>query len=209
MGEPKRSGYDLQLSALAWKGDVGAIQDYAEKGYDLHAAFEDGMTYLHMAASAHNGPYEREGDADATRFLIEAGLDVNARQLDGTTPLHNAAWRGNMQAVRLLLAAGAGIMEKKNGETPSDRAWKVADNLSASQNSSGLEYADNLRKVAIYLRQVERGDVPRPTPEEVGLDMGKRRAALAKQAEWDDIQFDWRKAEQDREEDENRGQGRG
>jgi ankyrin repeat protein len=50
------------------------------------------------------------GDADAFRRAVEAGFDVNVLSDFGgatRTPLHHAAGAGDLEAVRILLEAGA------------------------------------------------------------------------------------------------------
>ena len=51
----------------------------------------------------------RRGDVSALWELIAQGADVNESYGDGTTALHSAAMEGHVEAVRLLITAGANI----------------------------------------------------------------------------------------------------
>ena len=70
---------------------------------DWHAGLEVrdacGRTALHHASSC--------GHTGCARELITRGADVNAATNNGITPLMLASWRGRIDAVRLLLIAGA------------------------------------------------------------------------------------------------------
>jgi len=65
----------------------------------------------------------KRGDVAALRQLIAADRAlVAARDSDGNTPLHCAAWKGHVDAVRVLLDAGAHVHAKSTndhyGDTP-------------------------------------------------------------------------------------------
>src|SRR5262245_31864571 len=49
------------------------------------------------------------GDGAAVRAALTGGEDVNAAQGDGMTALHWAARRGDLDVVKMLLAAGANV----------------------------------------------------------------------------------------------------
>ena len=51
----------------------------------------------------------RRGDVVAIEQLLEQGSDVNAARGDGMTALHFAAELGHVEAVRILLRAGADV----------------------------------------------------------------------------------------------------
>ena len=65
----------------------------------------------------------RIGDATALRKLIESDPSLlNARDTDESTPLHCGSWKGNVEAVKVLLELGADVnAQNKNnywGNTP-------------------------------------------------------------------------------------------
>jgi ankyrin repeat protein len=71
--------------------------------------FENHQTAVHAAIAAPDGLGYLAGtpDLDALAVLIELGADVNAPDGHGRTPLDVALLRGQVDAVRQLLAAGA------------------------------------------------------------------------------------------------------
>ena len=65
-------------------------------------------------------------DMTALRALIQKKADVNAPQADGATALHWAVYRDNLQAVDLLIAAGANVkVANREGVTPLAMATSV------------------------------------------------------------------------------------
>jgi len=58
------------------------------------------------------------GDLAAARGLIQKGSDVNAAQSDGATGLHWAVYRNSVEAVDLLVRAGAKSAANREGMTP-------------------------------------------------------------------------------------------
>jgi ankyrin repeat protein len=65
----------------------------------------------------------KKGDLAALRKLLKAEPSlVRARDREGSTPLHWAAWRGQVEAARALLEAGAEVNAHNNnthwGTTP-------------------------------------------------------------------------------------------
>ena len=65
--------------------------------------------WLNAAGSAPVADAAMKRDADAVRALLKNGEDVNAAQGDGMTALHWAARRGDLDVVKMLLAAGANV----------------------------------------------------------------------------------------------------
>jgi len=137
--------------------DVPAIKQALKDGADVDARNDRQSTPLDRAAWS--------GHTDAAKALLEAGAEVNTSNgATQSTALHWAAWKGNTVAARALLAAGADLaLKDKDGNTPIDKA--------RSQKHPEL---------ANYLQSIANSTIKRPTPKEVGLDMNKRNAALAK-----------------------------
>ena len=72
----------------------------------------------------------RQGRVEVVRDLLDRGASVSASDEDGNTPLHFAVATGNVELVRLLLAAGAdGIFLETHpepGKAKSDGANMLA-----------------------------------------------------------------------------------
>ena len=58
------------------------------------------------------------GDVAAARVLVQKGADVNAPQSDGATALHWAVYRDSVEAVDMLMRAGAKSAANREGMTP-------------------------------------------------------------------------------------------
>jgi ankyrin repeat protein len=96
--------------------------------------------------------------------LLERGADVDALTFTKNTALHWAAYYGKSDAAKALLAAGASLdAQNEKGKTPIDYARESSYTLLADE-----------------MLAVENDPTKRPTPQDVGLDMGKRNAALVK-----------------------------
>src|SRR5436309_10973120 len=60
-----------------------------------------------------------KGDKAALRTLLQQKADVNAPQVDGATALHWAVYRDDLEAVGLLVRAGANVdAADREGTTP-------------------------------------------------------------------------------------------
>ena len=53
----------------------------------------------------------KQGRSDKVKQLLERGTDFNSKNLQGLTPLHCAIQGGSLEAVRLLVEAGADILD--------------------------------------------------------------------------------------------------
>lgn len=83
------------------------------------------------------------GHRDLAGWLIEQGADANARAADRSrqTVLHEAAWRGDLDMVRLLVAAGADIAARDGEHDNDPEGWaRVA--LTVTNNPRCAEVAD-------------------------------------------------------------------
>src|SRR5262245_40338485 len=71
------------------------------------------------AAGADAATAAQNRDMNTLRALLRQRSDVNAAQPDGTTALHWAAHWNNLEAVNLLLRAGANVKAtNRYGSTP-------------------------------------------------------------------------------------------
>ena len=97
----------------AWGGDLDGVQAELDKGADVNAKDDGGMTPLHHAVMF--------GRKEVAELLIANGADVNAKDDRGRTPLH---WANSTKEIAdLLIAEGANVNAKtKFGETPLDAA---------------------------------------------------------------------------------------
>src|SRR4051812_37781891 len=64
---------------------------------------------VHASEGSKVADAAMQADVATVRALIAGGEDVNAAQGDGMTALHWAARRGEIDMVRMLLAAGANV----------------------------------------------------------------------------------------------------
>ena len=111
---PRVSEYSQDLSALTvacWKGHAPLVRKLLELGADPNAI---DSSYQHeIRTPAASGPgwtplHYGAVNPEIVSALLAAGAEPNAHQEDiGVTPLHVACHFGNLDAVRMLLEAGA------------------------------------------------------------------------------------------------------
>lgn len=98
------------LHAACWLGDHGGGRELADTEATLRLLLEagadpnfdpDGNTPLHEAA------WGDWGSPTAVKLLLEFGAEVDALDKHDETPLMRAAGHGELECVKLLLAAGA------------------------------------------------------------------------------------------------------
>jgi len=90
------------------------------------------------------------GKAEALRRMIELGVDVNSPSKDlyaHATPLHHAVCSGSVEAVRVLVEAGAGLRARDKGENATPLGW-AEYYLTSVRGDRSREYAE----IAAYLR---------------------------------------------------------
>ena len=138
---PVRSHTMLHIATA--RGDLAAINDLHQKGYNLDACAGDGLTVLHWSSAADDtavmehllslgaNPDARSVEGattlmnavqsdrlDVLQILVKAGADVNAQDDRGFTALHRAAEMGHLEVAKALLAAGADKHVVAQGHTP-------------------------------------------------------------------------------------------
>jgi predicted Fe-Mo cluster-binding NifX family protein len=135
---------DRNLLEAVQDGDIGQVQALIEKGADVNAMDEDGMTALAWAVQlddrgmaelliAKGADVEKGGKAfkaplhvaanwgkmAMAELLLSKGADIEVRDRNGWTPLHWAAFEGGGEMVQLLVSRGA----EKNART--EKKWSV------------------------------------------------------------------------------------
>jgi ankyrin repeat protein len=168
------------VADAAMRGDREVVRALLQKGADVNAAANDGMTALHWAADrgdaemaemllyagAHPdavtriGQYtplhvaSRQGKVAVAKALLDKGADVNAKTTNsGATALHMAAASGNAELISLLIdhKADVNAREGESGQTP-------------------LIFAASLNRVEAIKVLLKRGADPSLTSKVVDLD---------------------------------------
>ena len=91
------------------------------------------------------------GKADALRRMIRAGVDLNAPSVDlytHGTPLHHAVSSGSLEAVQVLVDAGAELNTKDSAWGGTPLGWAEHYIGEAKADDTGKQYAE----IAAYLR---------------------------------------------------------
>ena len=92
-------------------GDMDLVQRLVEEDQDAlsrrRSRFEQGQTPLHFALAAPDGLQAKTPQYEMADLLIELGADLEAEDDKGRTPLAVAMLHGDVEAMRLLKAAGA------------------------------------------------------------------------------------------------------
>jgi ankyrin repeat protein len=103
-------GRTALLIAAAHDGATEAARLLIEKGADINARDEGGMSVLEQAASSNH--------IELVRLLLAKGANVNTADGGGVTPLVAAAWSGDRNAplVKLLIEHGANV-NVRTGDT--------------------------------------------------------------------------------------------
>ena len=79
--------------------DAENLRLLIDKGLDVNAQYQHGVTLLHIAA--------RDGSIDVVRLLLSEGAALEVKDNNGDTALFNAAGTDRLEIVKLLLQAGA------------------------------------------------------------------------------------------------------
>ena len=89
------------------------------------------------------------GKADGLARLLPLGVDLDAFSTGfytHATPLHHAVWSGSLEAVKVLVEAGAGLATKDMAEDATPLGW--AEYARTLPDRSGRQYDE----IAAYLR---------------------------------------------------------
>jgi peptide-methionine (S)-S-oxide reductase len=91
------------------------------------------------------------GKAEALRRMIDLGIDVNARSADlysHATALHHAVCSGSLDAVRVLVDAGAGLDTRDTAWNGTPLGWAEHYQAEHERDARGRRYAE----IAAFLR---------------------------------------------------------
>ena len=114
-GEPgcprRRTAHHPLHVALTYAADPDLIELMIDRGANLEARVEGGITPLHVAAELEDPVY--------AQLLLDAGANVEARDDDDWTPLHFAAGGEALAVVKVLLDSGANLeAQDEDGWSP-------------------------------------------------------------------------------------------
>jgi len=143
-------------------GHVGAAEHLLERGATLTLSTAlllsrwDDVTRLAATASAREKQSgfvlaALNGKAEALRRMLNLGIDVNSPSKDlysHATPLHHAVCSGSLDAVRVLVEAGAGLRARDKAEKATPLGWAEYYRGGSGGEGRGRQYAE----IAAYLR---------------------------------------------------------
>ena len=114
-GGKGREELNRELLNAVIAGNTGEAKQLLERGAEINARDEKGMTALHLAV---------ENDHAVTlEFLLRSGADVNGRDAHGWTALHLATFLNDTRLMTILLDGGADLsIRDEDGKTPLDIA---------------------------------------------------------------------------------------
>ncbi len=95
------------------------------------------------------------GKADALRRMIRAGVDVNAPSgelYSHGTPLHHAVFSGSLEAVKVLVEAGADLSTTDSAWGATPLGWAEHSLSEGKEDGPGKQYGE----IATYLRAQHR-----------------------------------------------------
>ena len=98
------------LEYAIYHSPIAFIRTLIEVGADLNPAHHDGFPPLHAALSCSHpqpGSPGRRDVVEVLRLLLASGADPNQRGLNDWTPLHAAVAYRNLDAIPVLVEAGA------------------------------------------------------------------------------------------------------
>ncbi len=151
-------------------GNVAAAQHLIERGATLTLATAlclgrwDDVTHLARTASAREKQFAfvlaaLRGKADALRRIIELGVDVSAPSLDlysHATALHHAVCSGSLEAVKVVVDAGARLDAEDTAWNATPLGW--AEYYVREHEGEGDDRVKQYAAIAAYLRDIGATD---------------------------------------------------
>ena len=117
--EPGFAGHTPLWSALLG-GHLDVAQEILDRGAVIGSRSHNGGSILHYVCEYRTDPVQ---NYKLAQWLVERGAGVNEKDNLGDTPLHKSAWKGHLDAARILIAAKADVNAlNQNGRTPLDGA---------------------------------------------------------------------------------------
>ena len=144
------------FSAMAM-GDRALVERLVEDDPDClsqrRSKYESGQTPLHAAFAPPDGLGFLAGEPDYAllALLIELGADLEAKDDKGRTPLDVALLRGDVEAARLLRAAGAIEPEPAAGSGDENELTRLADSI---RKSDPMFVVPNMRATLDWYRAI-------------------------------------------------------
>lgn len=152
-----------KLLAASRKGDMAAIKELLDKGADVNAKTDYGVTPLSYACD--------RGHLEVVRILIERGADINAKDtFYEATPLEWAISKNHVAVVKLLLEKGAQSKEKAMAGAVQEGKLEIAKAI-LDLGRLKQEVLNNCLVVATYKKHTEIAELLKkaganPTPSE-------------------------------------------
>lgn len=103
-----------------------------EKGVSLDFRDDEGFTVLHSAIDR-----EIPSRHEVLKKLIEAGADIDAHGIDDWTPAHMAAARNDVDALKILVEAGADLSIRTRIDS---YATPLEEAIELGQSSQAVAY---------------------------------------------------------------------
>lgn len=141
------------LMQAAAGGDTKAVRNLLNQGQPVNAVAPQG-TALTAAAQA--------GQKEVVLLLLQAGADPNLEQAEnGRSALHQAAASGDVQSIRLLVAAGAKL-DKRDASDMTPIAYAVSNgSLPAAKAliAAGADVNVVIRGRSLLMHVVDQGSL--------------------------------------------------
>jgi hypothetical protein len=152
---------DEVIDSALVNGHIAAVEHLLKRGAPLTLSAALCLGRFNEAAELLTRADQREcqmvfvlaalnGKATALQRVIEFGIDVNSPSRDlyaHATPLHHAVCSGSLEAVKVLVDAGADLTIKDKAERATPLGWAE---YYASESQG--ERADRYTRIADYLR---------------------------------------------------------